>query len=194
MTKGLIVTGAVVIVVMLLLVFARRSRSAGQPDSRAQETYLGLRNLMLTGSRTKFSLPPTSRPTEPWGVLMDWGVPAGKASVVAMSDGSASIYLSNGGGYLGGIGQEPIRAAAKKAVEAAAEVQPQMKKTETFTPLPDTGEVTFYALTDAGVYTTSAKEADLREGKTSFAKLGNAMQQVVTEYRIFQGKNPAPKQ
>ncbi len=194
MTKGLIVIGAAVIFVVLLLVFARRSGSAKQHDSRTEQTYLGLRNLMLTGSRAKFSLPPTSRPTEPWGVLMDWGVQSGKASVVAMSDGSASIYLSSGGGYLGGIGQEPIRVAAKKAVESAAEVQPQMKKTETFSVLPETGQVTFYALTDAGVFTASAKEADLREGKTDFAKLGNAMQQVVTEYRIFQEKNPAPKQ
>ncbi|HEX9110105.1 MAG TPA: hypothetical protein VF845_01405 [Terriglobales bacterium] len=105
-----------------------------------------------------------------------------------MSDGSASIYLDTGGGYLGGIGQEPIRNAAKKAVELAGEIQPQMKQTQTY-PLPETGQVYFYVLTDAGVYTAAASEADLRAGHNPFSQLGNAMQEVVTQYRIFEAKN-----
>jgi hypothetical protein len=118
---------------------------------------------------------------------MDWGINAGTATVVAMSDGSASIYLSSGGGSLGGIGQEPIRNAAKKAVALAEEVQPLMKEAKAF-PLPTTGQVQFFVLTDAGVYTAGTSDADLRSGQSPFAKLGNAMQGVITEYRTFQEK------
>src|ERR1700733_11296368 len=39
-----------------------------------KEMYPRLRTLMLQGSRAKFGLIPTSKPTEPWGVVMDWGV------------------------------------------------------------------------------------------------------------------------
>jgi hypothetical protein len=189
--KTLLITVAVIIAVTLFLFFRNRTRSTQQSSGKGQETYLGLRNQMLNGSRTKFSLPATSGPTEPWGVLMDWGVEPGTATVVAMSDGSASIYLSSGGGFLGGIAQEPIRNAAKAAVTLAEEVQPQMNVTSTF-PLPETGQVRFYVLTDAGVYTATAGVADLQTGQSPFSKLGNAMQGVVTEYRIFQEKKESP--
>ena len=50
---------------------------------------------------------------------LGWVVGDATATIVAVSDGSASIYLSNGGGYLGGGGHESIRNAASKMVEAA---------------------------------------------------------------------------
>lgn len=192
MTRTIVTFGAVLVVLVLLLVARKHISSDKQSETKGRETYLGLRNMMLTGSRTKFSLAPTSSPTEPWGVTMDWSIDAGTATVVAMSDGSASVYLSSGGGFLGGIGQQPIRDAAKKAVSIAVEVQPQMNKTETF-PLSEKGYVRFYTLTDAGVYTTTAPEVDLSKGDSPFSKLGNAMQAIITEYRIFQQKQQAPR-
>ena len=191
MTRTSVTIGAVLVVLALLFVARKHISSDKQSETKGRETYLGLRNMMLTGSRAKFSLAPTSSPTEPWGVVMDWGVDNGTATVVAMSDGSASVYLSSGGGFIGGIGQQPIRDAAKKAVSVAAEVQPQMNKTETF-PLSETGNVRFYNLTDAGVYTTSAHQADLSKGDSPFSKLGNAMQSIITEYRMFQQKQQVP--
>src|SRR5271170_470775 len=67
----------------------------GQNEPAPKDVYVGLRNSMLQGSRSKFGLAPTSTPTEPWGVLMDWGVQKGIATVVASSDGSASVYFSS---------------------------------------------------------------------------------------------------
>ena len=63
---------------------------------------------------------------------MDWGVKTGTVTAVAMSDGGASIYLSRGGGSLGGVGQEAIRNAAKKAVNLASAVQGQMEEKKHF--------------------------------------------------------------
>ena len=71
---------------------------------------------------------------------MDWGVEHGTATVVAFSDGSASVYLSNGGGFLGGgESHESVRKAAQKMVSIAAEFQPQTIETKTY-PLPQRGE------------------------------------------------------
>jgi hypothetical protein len=171
---------------MLAVVFFVRDRSrAAQESGKSREAYLGLRDLAFTGSRAKFSLPATARPTEPWGVVMDWGISNGTVTVTSMSDGSASIYLSSGGGSLGGIGQEAIRNAAKKAVSLAADVQPQMKETKTF-PLPETGQVKFYVLTDAGVFAATVPEADLRADRSTFSNLGNAMQEVISAYRVHE--------
>ena len=120
---------------------------------------------------------------------MDWGIPAGSATVVAMADGNASVYLSGGGGFIGGSqSHETIRAAAKKTVEIAEEVQPLMRATTSY-PLPQRGQVTFYLLTDAGVFTASAPDEDLRSHRSPLYKLGDAAQTIITEYRLIQQKN-----
>ena len=187
------------IVVLIILVvaiavawFATRSRAqvstsskaAARKQSDAKQVYLGLRKTMLDGPRTKFSLPPTSKPTEPWGVLMDWGVNNGTATVVAASDGSASVYFSGGGGYIGGKGQEPIRLAAQKAVEVARAVQLPSQPTTDF-PLPETGGVFFYFLTDAGVFTFRTSVQELNSPSHPLRTLGDAIQGVITQYRMW---------
>jgi hypothetical protein len=159
-----------------------------------KEVYADLRNLMLLGSRSKFSLAPTSKPTEPWGVVMDWGVRNSAATVVAtvvaMSDGSASVYFSSGGGYLGGKGQEPVRIAAQKAVETARAVQLPAQPTTSY-PLPEGHGVFFYLLTDAGVFMLRPSEQELNSPNHPLRKMGDAMQGVITEYRLWDERRKA---
>jgi hypothetical protein len=108
-----------------------------------------------------------------------------------MTDGSASVYLSSGGGYLGGIGQEPIRKAAQHAVDAAREVQSKMKPAGNY-PLPEQGQVTFYVLTDSGVLTATTTQQSLSTHQDPYSRLGDSMQNVITQYRLWseqQGKS-----
>jgi len=122
----------------------------------------------------------------PWGVVMDWGVTNGSATVVAFSDGHASIYLSGGGGYLGGAeSHDSIRNAAKKMIAIAAECQLQANPTKSY-PLPERGHVTFYFLTDSGIFSAAATEDDLGKHHGSMSKLGDAAQEVITQYRLIQ--------
>jgi len=65
-----------------------RAQSANQESSKAlPDVYNGLRTQMLQSSRSKLNLPQASTPKTPWGVVMDWGVTKGTATVVALSDG-----------------------------------------------------------------------------------------------------------
>jgi hypothetical protein len=153
----------------------------------SKEVYSGLRNTILQGSPAKLGLPATSKPTEPWGVVMDWGKEGGTATVVALSDGSASIYFSTGGGYIGGKGQEPIRVAAEKAVEIARDVQLPSLPTTTY-PLPEQRGVFFYVLTEAGVFMFRTSEQELNSPSHPLRKVGDAMQGVVTQYRLWDEK------
>ena len=152
--------------------------------SDPKEVYVGLRNSMLQGSRAKFGLPPASVPTEPWGILMDKGLEKGTITTVALCDGSASLYFSNGGGYIGGKGQEPIKKAAEAAVRVARDFQAKMTSTNNF-PLPAKGEVIFYVMTDSNVFTAKASETDLKTRLAPLAPLWAAMQNVITEYRLW---------
>ena len=118
---------------------------------------------------------------------MDWGVSNATATVVAVCDGTASVYLSSGGGSIGGgQGHEAIREAALDAVAVAGEKLDQMRVATSF-PLPARqGDVLFYVLTDSGVFTGKSTQALLSANKDVFSKLGNAMQKIITEYRQVQ--------
>jgi hypothetical protein len=146
--------------------------------------------LILEGSRDKFNLPDPPTPVSPWGVAMDWEVGNAVATVVALSDGTASIYLSGGGGYIGG-GQshEQIRNAAKKAVAIAAEAVAQGASDY---PLPHSGEVTFWLLTDKGVLSASGSQQELSAHRHRLSPLGDAMQDVITQYRRIPPSPGAP--
>ena len=146
-----------------------------------------MRQQALTSPREKLGIPPAATPATPWGVVMDWGIVNGTATVLAFSDGSASVYLSSGGGYIGGQPKEAINKAAKEATALAAECQAQAHRTTNF-PLPQTHQVIFYLLTDQGVVTATSTEQELQGSSRSLAKLGNAMQNVITQYRLLNDK------
>jgi hypothetical protein len=187
-----------VILVLLVIVLwfflrTRQHRDSSKPSQSARSErsgasmYLGLRNLALQNPPPKIPGSSTAKPGEPFVVLMDWDISPGTATVAAYTDGTASVYLSSGGGYIGG-GQshESIRNAAMKTVEIASELRSLMQPTTTY-PLPQRGQVTFYVRTDAGVLTATVPEDDLRRHRSPFYKLGDSAQTIITEYRLIQG-------
>ncbi len=178
------------LIVGLAAYFLSRRRSSIRTATASQvsvsETYLSLRQQILQGLRGKVALPPASKPTEPYAVMMDWNTGNGIATVVAVADGTASIYLSSGSGSIGG-GQShtEIREAALKAVSLAAEFQPQMQPVATY-PLPEPGGVTFYVVADAGVCSSTGTAKELAAQHHPLSRLGDAMQNIVTQYRLLQ--------
>ncbi len=116
-------------------------------------------------------------------VVMDNGYSIGWATLVAFADGNASLYLSNGGGVIGGAAHETVRNAAIAMTKAANRYVDQTTITES-TPLPTFGNVTFYLLTTNAVRTATAKEDDLGEQRHALSPLFNAGQEVITQLRL----------
>ncbi|MGH9727889.1 MAG: hypothetical protein ACRD4V_04790 [Candidatus Acidiferrales bacterium] len=114
------------------------------------------------------------------------GLDSGSITVVAICDENASVYLSTGGGYIGAQAQESIRHAAENMITLAKELRPQMQPTTSY-PLPQSDEVIFYVLTDAGVFTATASVTSLSSQQNPMAKLGNAAQEIITQYRATVG-------
>ncbi len=126
-----------------------------------------------------------------YAVLMDWHVGNGTASVLAAADGTASVYLSSGGGYIGGGQRYPaIRDAALHAVGIAAQLLPQMKKTES-TALPPEDSVSFFVTTGDGLHLGMVREEDLAQGTDPLGPLGGAMQAIISQYRLTSQNPPA---
>jgi hypothetical protein len=148
------------------------------------EVYLGLREQALRTSATAAGQPPDETAAQPFGVVTDLALPNGNASVVAMIGGHASIYLSSGGGYIGGESREAIKKAARRVVETSRKAVAQMRSTKAF-PLPKAGDVQFYVLTKGGVVSASASENELQNSSQPLGKLFEAVQEVITQYRLI---------
>lgn len=118
---------------------------------------------------------------------MDWGVQTGTATIVAIADGTASIYVSSGGGSIGG-GQShsKLRNVAQSAVAIAGELLEHMQRSDDSSRLPETGSVAFYVRTDSGNFTARASQELLSKNQHPMAKLGNIMQEIITEYRLIE--------
>jgi hypothetical protein len=175
-----------------LAVAMRRSRKKSSTNSKKsaaanpQNLYHGLRNKILHLKREDIGLPAPANPSQPWAAVMDWGLAGDTVTVVAIMDGTASVYLSRGGGWIGG-GQshDPIRKAAQKMLSAASEAQWTEKAAADF-PLPQPAQVIFYVMTDAGVFTSTASQEELSAHRHPLSSLGDAAQTIITQYRLIQ--------
>ena len=116
---------------------------APAPDGRA------LRDQLLHASARELGITPVRGV---WGVLMERGYPKGVATVVALADGTVSMYLSTGGAAVGGQAYAPAREAAMKLCEQAADSFGDTIPAHEF-PAPAKGRVRFYVLVDGGVRT-----------------------------------------
>jgi hypothetical protein len=104
-------------------------------------------------------------------------------TVTSFVDGNASIYLSNGGGYIGSVGKPKIREAAVAFVKAGEEHQSQMMPAEAF-PLPQARETVFYVRRGDSTYRASAPTDELDRKLHPLSKLWSAGQEVITQYRL----------
>jgi hypothetical protein len=118
------------------------------PVSPAQDASKVRQNL-LTSSAQKLGLTPVRCV---WGVLMERGYAKGIATVVALTDGTADMYISTGGSVTGGRAYAPARTAAQALCQQAADALDELQPAKDF-PAPAKGAVRFYVLTDGGVRT-----------------------------------------
>jgi hypothetical protein len=123
-----------------------------------------------------------------FGVLMETGYAEGVAvSLLALADGTASLYFSNGGGIIGAGQKERPAIAARSLVAFAAHNMNQMKPTADY-PLPEQHRTRFYLLTSQGVFTADALEQELGENRHVLSPLFYAAQTLIHEIRTSELK------
>jgi hypothetical protein len=122
-------------------------------------------------------------------VLMDWHVDNGIMTVLAAIDGTGSIYLSSGGGFIGGSKKEhTIRETALFAVRLGTILKSQFTKTENFA-LPTPENVGFFLVTGEDVLATQASREAVLAGNDPLTILSSTMQLIVTGYRFISHKH-----
>jgi hypothetical protein len=151
-------------------------------DTSPGRVYSGLRHQALSTKRTEVGIPAPSPDAPVWGILMETGYPGATATLLALADGTTSLYLSSGGGVIGGHSHENVRQANAAFLKVANQFYQQMPSCEAF-PIPETGQTIFYALTDTGVLTGGGQENDLGYGHHQLSPLFHAGHEVIAQLR-----------
>ncbi|MBK7183628.1 MAG: hypothetical protein IPH89_12200 [Bacteroidetes bacterium] len=104
------------------------------------------------------------------------------ATTVAYQTGDASLYLSSGGGVIGGGQHQNVNKAAKQFVNLAQTFLDNSTKTKT-TPLPSSDEVKFYLLTSKGVFAGQEIMKNFENNSSPWAELFEEGNKLLTELR-----------
>lgn len=130
-----------------------------QHNYEVADVYNGLRDQVLQLKADAIGQTDTAQ-SKVFAVLMETGYPEAVATLVAVGDGSASLYFSNGGGIIGGGEHEPVRKVCGEFLMLAQDFVSKSNTTDVF-PLPRKGNVRCYLVTRGAVYTFEAPEDDL---------------------------------
>ena len=136
--------------------------------------YNDLRNMVLSGR-----VPDADGPS---AALMEIGLEGGTATLVAIADGSTSLYLSNGGGVIGAGEHASVREAASVFLRSASDHSDKLEAT-TDQPLPAARKVRFFVNNGGSLRTAEAEEEKLTKGAHALSDLYAAGQKVLTAIR-----------
>src|SRR6476646_7953319 len=93
----------------------------GKDSPPPDQVYRGLREQVRRPAPAAVGIAATPEAPRVWGVLLEIGMANGTATVVALADGTSSLYTSTGFGIIGGGFHERSAEAARRCVREAEE-------------------------------------------------------------------------
>lgn len=174
------ILGILILLALVLVVFLESKNAKAY---QAKENMYGkLRSIALSTTAQKLELSLPGDKIIVYGVLMDWGMKDGIASTIAYQTGDASMYLSSGGGVIGGKYHEKVNAAARHFVAIAQQFISRSMRTN-YQPLPQADDVYFYLLTNHGIYMGQESMKNFENNSSQWLPLFEAGNEVISELR-----------
>ncbi|HWB26552.1 MAG TPA: hypothetical protein VG738_13795 [Chitinophagaceae bacterium] len=188
-----IIIGVLMVGTLIIYISGRKNRRAAYSAQlpadqdtiqKGDNIYEEMRNLAFTTNPAQLGL---SLPTGNivYGVVMDWALKEGIATVAAFSTGDVSLYLSSGGGSIGGGQQAMVAQAGKAFVSLAQDYLDKTSKTEA-TPLPAKNCVRFYLLTNQGIFTAHENANNFKNGSSIWLPLFEEGNKVISALRMVE--------
>jgi len=143
------------------------------------------RAFKTTPEDLELSLPDNK--TVVYGVIMDWEMGGAVATTVSYQTGDASLYLSSGGGVIGGGQHKNVNSVAKQFVNLAQTFIDKAVRTET-NPLPEKNFIKFYLLTNKGIYVGQEEMKNFENNSSAWIKLFEEGNNVLSELRSVSEK------
>jgi hypothetical protein len=144
--------------------------------------YFDMRNMALSATTEQLGIKLPKDETKIYGVVMDWDLGEGTATLVAFLTGDASLYLSSGGGIIGGAGHENVKVAVNNFIIKSETYISKTTKTE-MTPLPEKNGVKFYFLTNNGKFVAQENMDNFENNISEWLPLFEEGNNLITEIR-----------
>lgn len=191
--KFLVLGITLVVIVVLLFLRMKKQRStalgsrnqnieSAQGKNKQENPYEDLRKQALSVTSEMIGLKIPENDNTVYGVVIDWNMNSVIATIVAYKTGDASIYLSTGGGSIGGIGHPTVVEAAKSCVEFSNKVLNSSTLTKD-TSLPEKGDIKFFLLTNKGEFSHQEHYSILENSNSEWSSLFNYANNIITAYR-----------
>lgn len=148
--------------------------------------YEGLRNMAFSVTPEQLGLEPSSDELHVYGIIMDWEMNGAIVTTVGFETGDASLYLSTGGGVIGGGKHENVQHACKGLIALAQKHIDRTTSTSS-TPLPVHQEVIFYFLTSQGKYSAKESMKNFEDRTSQWLPLFEEVNKVITGLRQSSG-------
>ena len=114
-----------------------------------EEVFLQLREGALEAASEGLALPPPDHP-DVSGVVIDIPGEDGCATIVALTDGTVSMYTSSGGGVIGAGQHAPVAEANRRLLQTVQTYAERLEETSGEEDLPELGRVRLHVLTPFG--------------------------------------------
>lgn len=172
-----------------------KTREARQVDSDAAQvkTNVSEQNLYHPLRQMAFAMTPERlgvtdlKADNIYGVIMDWHLEEGIMTLVTYKTGDASMYLSTGGGVIGGGHHENVNKASKQFVKFGDGYLSMTARTD-LTSAPENDCVRFYFLTATGKYYAEEKMVNFENNTSPWLEYFEEANKVISELRMTSEK------
>lgn len=144
--------------------------------------FFGLRGVALDATPDLAGFNPVPPGRTVYGALLDWGLDQGHATLFTLENGSASLYLSSGGGVIGGQFQPAAHDAARAFILGFEPFMVSMSA-DVGGDLPPAGYTDLRALTTAGRLVSRAPTDQFGQGQHPMSSVFNLGQAVIAALR-----------
>jgi hypothetical protein len=158
-----------------------RFRRNHDPQPSEAEVYRSLRQQVLRLTAEQLGDAAADEPM--LALLMESVYATAVATLVAVVDGSTSMYFSNGGGIIGAGAHASVAEASRRWVEAGREILSRLSET-TDPPPPAESMTQFVAVAPDGVRAALAPEIELQKSDHPLSPLFYAGHDVITQMRL----------
>jgi hypothetical protein len=153
------------------------SAATNSPIARATEIAAALRARVLTLAPTDISVESNETTAKVWGVVIETAHPDVITSLIALADGSVSLYVSDGNGCVGCGAHRDVRFAAADLLQVAQSGVDLATPTED-RAYPPPGSVQFYFLSFDGLRAVQVRLEELNQIDAQLSVLYFAAQRV----------------
>lgn len=124
------------------------------------------------------------------GVVCEFTIERAIVLIVGFRSGDASLYLSTGGGVIGGVGHQNVREAAAALCACAEKLVKGLPPQTVAPPSPDVGDIVFSVLTPEGILVIREAQSDVQGLSHRLHDLYLAMHELISALRMADPDDP----